>query len=165
MDEVEEFPAWRFAYECFKKEGKKPGDVLTRDWFAERLHLPLGNDSQATHAQFIVQFKAFELELLYEDKIHLEGLGGYECRVLYASEQTDVAVQQAFKLVKKGLRRATRRLMNPDLERMTDAEKAKNNDRLARVGASLGFFVERLTGADVARRAPKQLKKPKRTQD
>lgn len=147
MDEPKIIPEWRQAVRDFLQEGFKPGDVISKAWLEEHFEIAaLDEDAQMTAAEYQErQFKwlqsidSFRAELLEDHQIFLVNVHGTGYRVVPPGDQTAVAQDKFESQVRKAYKQTDKTLRNVRLAELTDEERRKNVDAIAKLSMLRGM--------------------------
>ncbi len=141
--EVRLSPAWKHALSVLLEEGLTDGRVIHKDRLADLFGLrkPVtAADQERYQLDFMQQFLDLRDELLEEHRLCLRTMYGessYE--VLPANQQTDLAMNDGVREVKRAIRKMTRTLAFIRHEELTDDERRKNADAQAKAAMLAGM--------------------------
>ena len=133
---TELFPAWRQALKVLLERGLENGDVLKKSELIALFGLkqPVTAEQQERfQLDFLRQFGELRDELLEEYRIALRTMFGessYE--VVPPNDQTDLAMSEGDREIKRALRRQARTLAFVRHDELTDEERKKNADAQAK---------------------------------
>lgn len=123
----------------FRKAAFKYGDVVPKDWLWESFGLrrPEDDDSYAdakeANLQYLEIMNDFAAQLLTNDKIFLRNRWGEGYELVQPAEQADVAVQDFADGFGKLMHRAKRVVMHVNEAGLSDEERSRRSDALARL--------------------------------
>ena len=137
-------PAWKQALKELIDGGLKNGDVITRDRLVELFGLrkPVtAEDQERFQLEFMQQFQELRDELLEEHRIALRTMYGersYE--VVHPSQQTDLAMQDGMRDLRRSVRKMSRTLAFVRHEELTDEQRKQNADAQAKAAMLAGMI-------------------------
>jgi hypothetical protein len=137
-------PAWKHALATLIDEGLEDGMVITREKLDELFGLrkPVtAEDQKRYQLEFMQQFTDLKSELLEEHRIDLDsvfGEGAY--KVVPAADQSDLAMKDGMKDLRRSMRKMTRRLAFIRHEQLTDEQRRQNADMQAKAAMLAGMI-------------------------
>lgn len=140
--EVRKDPAWKEAVTAFIREGFKPSEPVLHSWFFGAFGIiepdKCGSVNEAQRAQlaYLGNMEALKKELLEEHQIALRSVRGVGYEIVPPTEQTQWAQQEIKAELGKAVRTGRARLINVQLDMLTDEQKKENMDAQAK----LSFF-------------------------
>lgn len=129
-------PPWKHALQVLIEQGLKNGDVIRKEALVELLGLraPITAEDQVRfQLDFMQQFTDLREELLEEHRIALRTMYGessYE--VVPPSAQTELAVSDGMKEIRRSIRKTARMLAFVRHEELTDEQRKQNADAQAK---------------------------------
>jgi hypothetical protein len=137
-------PPWREALRVLIARGLQDATVIERAELITLFELKTPNtaaEQQEFQLKWLSQFSAFRDELLEDHSLALRSLHG-ECsyQVVPAMQQTDLAIQEAQKQMKRALRNQIRMLTFIRQEDLTNEERRKNADAQAKAAMLAGMI-------------------------
>jgi hypothetical protein len=133
-------PAWRnAAAELFASGRYTYGDVIPHEVLRLALRLPEPHgkltlsELESWRLSLVAQIDALSDWLLEEKNMCLRSLPGQGYQIIPPAEQTEYAVNQGRKKIRSELRKMGRRLSFVDHASLTQDERRKNADALARL--------------------------------
>lgn len=141
MEPLNLYPVWRQAVKDFLGHEYQAGDVVSYAWLYQAFQLPSPDptmqvqEADKINLQFLSHFKNLEKALLEESNIALRNVRGKGFQVVPAREQSEWALAEGLKEIKKELSRMNRRVAHVELSQLTAEERRKNADILARVSS------------------------------
>lgn len=142
--EIRLSPPWKHALAELMAEGLPNGRVITKQRLTELfgLRLPVtAADQERFQLDFMRQFSDLRDELLEEHRIALRTIFGessYE--VVPPSNQTDMAVTDGMKEMRRAMRRMTKTLAFVRHEELTDEQRKHNADAQAKAAMLAGMI-------------------------
>jgi hypothetical protein len=136
---LEEFPAWKQAVRDFLKTGFEPGSIVSREWLysafdLEHIHPDMTVEvADRIRLKFLSFFEAFKEALLKDHQIDFQTKVGEGYRVVPSGEQSQIALKDGVRMVRKHLRQLRDRLINVNLEALSDGQRKDNADCLAKL--------------------------------
>lgn len=141
--EIRLSPAWKHALAVLIEEGLSYGQMITKERLVELFGLckPVtAEDQERFQMEFLSQFTELREELLEEHRLRLRTLHGERAyEVVRPGEQTDLAVSEGQREMKRAIRRMSRTLAFVRHEELTDAERRKNADAQAKTAMLAGM--------------------------
>lgn len=146
MSNVTKFPLYKQAVDDFLAEFAY-GDVVGHAWLEERFGMPSVTDShrltpdqfRARQFEWLANVEAFKAVLLREHQVCLQSVRGKGYRWVPPHEQTDVAVEEFDRNVKKVFRSAGHKLRSLRIAELNDDQRRANMDALAKFSALKGM--------------------------
>lgn len=162
MNEPEELkpPLWKLAVMKFLAAGFKDGDVVPHEWFWESLGLVMPDDDtpngEAEKAKllYVSGIDKIKDALLKDSQIHLRSVAGEGYIILPPDKQAPLGFEDGMELVKKGLRHATKRIANTNVQALNDQQRAEHADYCAKL-SKLKHMNRQIRNA---KETPKQLR-------
>lgn len=139
---VRKEPPWKHAVDSFLLEGFAPGSIVPHEWFYRTFGITPPklcrsvSEAQSAQLAFLSNIEGLKRELLEEHQIALRSARGVGYEVVPPQEQTEWAEEECKEDLRKALRTSRLRLLNVQLDMLTDEQKKLNTDALAR----LSFF-------------------------
>lgn len=140
--ETKRIPTWREAVQEFLSAGFAPGDIVPHDWFYEQFGIvkpekcPNFKASQDAQLAYMTHVEGLKRELLEEYQIAIRAAPGKGYEVVPPQAQTAWAEDALKSDLYRALKTSKARLVNIQLDELTDDEKKQNLDAQAR----LSFF-------------------------
>lgn len=145
-ENIEEIPAWLTnAISEFDKDGRKSGDILSHEWIKWALNIPAVKKlSEVDDIQWILlqRVEAFKDYLLKERKIALRTIRGKGYYIVPPSEQAQFAVEEAMRLVRKGLDKGDKILDYARIEEMDNESAKRHTDTQIRMCGIRGIMTK-----------------------
>jgi hypothetical protein len=146
MSEVGKFPAYRQAVDDFLKEFAY-GDLVGHEWLESRFGMPTMVESKSmTVDQFrerqfewLANVEAFKSDLLKLHQVCLQSVRGRGYRWVPPHEQTEFAVTEMGKDVKRVFRNAGHKLRNLRITELSDDQRRANVDALGKFSILQGM--------------------------
>ena len=132
-------PFWKMAVEKFIQAGFKEDDVVPHSWFWEAFGLvqpdadTLLGDAEKAKLLYVGGMTKITNALCVDHQIHLRNVSGEGYRLVPTKDQASTGFDDGMELVKKGLRHATKRLANVNLQALTDQQRAQHSDYCAKL--------------------------------
>lgn len=131
-------PPWRQAAEDAAVFGY--GDVISFDWLYEHFDIRMpkhgsAEDFKRVNFRFLAAMDGFRAFLLERDNKALANIQGEGYRVVPPGEQTDFAMGQFRKAVRREMRKAAAHLVYIRHDMLTDEESRKNSDARGKLAA------------------------------
>ena len=143
-------PAWKHALSMLIEGGLHNGRVITKVELVELFGLqkPVTAEQQERfQLEFMQQFADLRDELLEEHRVALRTMFGessYE--VVPPAHQTDLAMHEGMRDLKRSVRKMTRTLAFVRHEELTDEQRKANADAQAKAAMLAGMMRPRLPG-------------------
>ena len=131
------------AIEMFDADTHTDGDLLSHVWLKHALDVPKPRRlDEVDELQWLLlgRLDAFRDYLLVERKTALQSVRGHGYRIVPPAEQARVAVEEAMRLVKRGLEKGDRLMTHTRTEELSVEESRRHTDahiRLSGIGAML----------------------------
>jgi hypothetical protein len=142
--ELRLLPAWRHALRELLAEGLPDGTVVTKERLVELFGLrkPItAHDQERFQLEFMRQFDELRAELLEEYRIALRTMFGESAyQVVPPSDQTELAMSDGMRDLKRSMRKMTRTLAFIRHEELTDEQRRKNADAQAKAAMLAGMI-------------------------
>lgn len=145
-------PAWKHALRELVGRGLADGSIIEKAELAELFGLTqpvTAADQERYQLDFMRSFTRLRDELLEEHRLALRtmhGEGSYQ--VVPPNEQTDLAMDEGMRELKRSMRKMARTLAFVRHERLTDEERRKNADAQAKAAMLAGMVrAPRLPGS------------------
>jgi hypothetical protein len=149
MDEIVRLdPAWRQAVrDCMACFGY--GDIIAMEWLRSKFEIDFSGTMTAAEYQercfmFLSSMDGFRDELLFRHKMALKNIRGEGYLIIRPADHTDFAIQEAAKLIARGLRKGADILENTDFTQLSSDELRKNSDAQAKLGSLRSLSKEKL---------------------
>jgi hypothetical protein len=143
-DEFRLSPAWKQALRELIDGGLKNGDVVTRERLVELFGLrpPVtAADQERFQLEFMQQFQALRDELLEEHRVALRTMYGERAyEVVPPGQQTDLAMQEGMRDLRRSMRKMSRTLAFVRHEELTDDQRKQNADAQAKAAMLAGMI-------------------------
>lgn len=143
MEDAVQYPDYKQAVSDFLNEKFEPGTIITHEWLDE--HLRISKRDPNYGFKKMNRIANFRETLLVEHKIHLQNIRGKGYSVLPPADQTPQAMSDAMRVIGTTLVKTTTRLMNVDVNKLSDAERIKNDEAILRIAALRGMTKKRIT--------------------
>jgi hypothetical protein len=152
MSDLALHPLWRQAVQDFIAEFNY-GDLVGHDWLEAHFGMPgISDDHQFTADQFrerqfewLANVEAFKAELLRDHQICLQSIRGKGYRWVPPHEQTEIAVDELDRGVRKVFRSAGQKLRNLRITELTDDQRKSSLDAVAKLSALQGMAKKALS--------------------
>jgi hypothetical protein len=142
--ELRLLPAWRHALRELLAAGLPDGKVVTKDELVALFALrePItAKDQERFQLEFMREFDELRAELLEEHRIALRTMFGESAyQVCPPADQTDLAVNDGMRDLKRSMRKMTRTLAFIRHEELTDDGRKKNADAQAKAAMLAGMI-------------------------
>ena len=139
--EEKAIPSWlQRASMMFDRDTHQDGDMLSHSWIRFALDVPEPKklaDVEDIQWMMLTRFDAFRDWLLIDRKIALQSVRGQGYRIIPPSEQARIAVEEAMKMVKKGLEKGDKLMVNTRTSELSSDEAKLHTDahiRLCGIG-------------------------------
>lgn len=143
-DEFRLSPAWRHALAVLTDRGLHDGAIIEKTELVELFGLSApvtAADQEQFQLAFMRQFLELRDELLEEHRLALRTLHGESSyQVIPPSEQTDHAMNEGLKDMRRAARRMVRTLAFVRHEQLTDDGRRKNADAQAKAAMLAGMI-------------------------
>lgn len=137
-------PAWKHALRVLLDRGIKDGDILTKVELCEIMGLKRPQsieEFERFQFDFMSQFGALRDELLEEHRLALRTMyGEASYQVVPPAEQTELAVTDGLKEMRRAARKMARTLAFVRHEALTDAQRKQNADAQAKAAMLAGMI-------------------------
>jgi len=144
--QTEAFPDWlTHAVSAYDKDDKKAGEMLSHDWIKWALLIPaIKTLKQAEEIQWLLlsRVDAFKDYLLTERKVALQTVRGTGYYIVPPNDQARFAVEEAMRLIRKGLNKGERILDNAKLEEMDIEARKRHVDTQVRMSGVRGILLK-----------------------
>jgi hypothetical protein len=147
MEEEVEFrlsPPWKHALRTLLDRGLSNGDVIEKADLQQLFSLrdPVtAAEQERFQLDFMRQFTELREELLEEHRIALRTLHGERAyQVVPPADQTDLAMSEGLKEMRRAARRMARTLAFVRHEELTDEERRRNADAQAKAAMLAGMI-------------------------
>jgi hypothetical protein len=135
METITLYPLWKQAVENFLALPHAPGAIIKKSWLADEFGLKAPETAQEQkdfEIEFMRSFNQFRDSILKGHNVCLKTLynGAYE--VVAPQAQTEHAEQVHIKAVHRELSLMMNKMRHVDFEALTDEERRRNADALAR---------------------------------
>lgn len=141
--EIRLSPVWKHALQVLLERGIENGKVIKKDDLAELFGLrkPVtAQDQERFQLEFFQQFSELRDELLEEHRVALRTMYGERAyEVVPPGEQTDLAVADGMRDLKRAMRKMTRTLAFVRHEELTDEQRRANADAQAKAAMLAGM--------------------------
>jgi hypothetical protein len=146
MTETTLYPLWKEAVRAVLNSDHAPGVILKTDWLREQFGLKTpvtAADQRQFQLDWMGAFNSFRDCLLREHKICLRTIhnGAYE--IIRPGDQTELAESTHMKAIHRELRHMVAKMTHVNHEALTDEERRKNADGLARAAHISGTIRNR----------------------
>lgn len=137
-------PPWKHALRTLCEQGMPNGRVIAKDELVALFGLrkpTTAAEQERFQLDFMQQFGELRDELLEEHRIALRTMFGessYE--VIPPAHQTDLAVQEGMRDLKRSMRKMTRTLVFVRHEELTDDQRRSNADAQAKAAMLAGMI-------------------------
>lgn len=142
--EIRLSPAWKHALSVLLDRGLEDGKIIRKEELSELFGLrkPVTAAEQERYQlDFMQHFNELREELLEEHRIALRtifGEGAYE--VVPPADQTELAVKDGMRDLKRSMRKMTRTLAFVRHEELTDEQRKQNADAQAKAAMLAGMI-------------------------
>jgi len=137
-------PAWKHALAVLLERGIEDGQVIEKAQLVELFGLKApvtARDQERFQLDFMQQFAELRAELLEEHRLALRTMHGESSyMVVPPNQQTDLAMDEGLKEMKRAARRMVRTLAFIRHELLTDDERKKNADAQAKAAMLAGMI-------------------------
>lgn len=146
MSEVSKFPVYKQAIDDFLKEFVY-GDLVGHEWLEARFGMPSMTDSKSMTVdefrgrqfEWLANVEAFKSDLLKQHQVCLQSVRGRGYRWVPPHEQTNVAIDEFDRGVRKVFRNTGQKLRNLRITELTDEQRRSNLDAVAKFSALQGM--------------------------
>ncbi len=130
MSELTKHPSYKQAVDDFLKEFKY-GDLVGHEWLEARFGMPSMTDSKSLTVEkfrerqfeWLANVEAFKSDLLKHHQVCLQSVRGRGYRWVPPHEQTEVAVSELGRNVRKAFRGSGEKLRNLRITELTDDQR------------------------------------------
>lgn len=143
MTDVRPFPEWRYALQVILERGIDYGSIIKKSELIELFGLKqpkTAEEQEKFQLDFMRYFSDFRDELLEEHRLALRtmwGDGSYQ--VIHPADQTEAAVNEGAKEMRRALRKMTKTLVFVRHEELTAEQQKQNADAQAKAAMLAGM--------------------------
>lgn len=142
MSEVTKYPGYKQAVEDFLGQFKY-GDLVDHKWLEERFGMPSIADTKSLTVdefrerqfEWLANVEAFKSDLLKQHQVCLQSVRGKGYRWVPPHEQTEFAVGEMGRNLRKAFRDGGSKLRNLRIAELTSDQRRDNLDAVAKIAA------------------------------
>lgn len=137
-------PAWKHALSVLLERGISDGQIITKADLSDLFGLrkpETAAEQERYQLDFMTQFLSLRDELLEEHRLALRTMYGESSyQVVPPSEQTDLAMSEGLREMKRAARKMVRTLAFVRHEMLTDEQRRRNADAQAKAAMLAGMI-------------------------